>query len=186
MGLWITIIIILFVVGNVMMLKPSGIDQRLDKLRMAARRLQLNPKLVHCPDWVRGKDDEYGRGMMGQYGLVVDNVQLPVARYQVINGQWRPSTSADSKGALQANFSLDKTPLALPPSIEPFVKALLIKTNSIVIYWEDVNYVRTVTNPNYHVSAIEPDLLALKSQLEQWALQMQAGLNKNKTIQTGT
>ena len=73
MGMWIAIAIVLFVLGSMMALKPSGIDQRLDKLRMTARRLQLNPKLVTCPDWVKGKDHEYGRGMIGQYGLVLEN-----------------------------------------------------------------------------------------------------------------
>ena len=189
MGMWIAIAIVLFVLGSMMALKPSAIDQRLDKLRMTARRLQLNPKLVACPDWVRGKDNEYGRGMLGQYGIVFDNVQLPLTRYQVIDGEWRPDTSvselstlSDSglhnsllskKVAPQANFSLDKTPLGLPAAIEPFVKALLIKANSIVIYWEDIAYVRPITNPSYKAVAIEPDLLTLKAQLEQWALQMQ-------------
>ena len=127
MGVWIAIAIVLFVLGSMMALKPSGIDQRLDKLRMTARRLQLNPKLVACPDWVRGKDNEYGRGMLGQYGLVLDNVQMPYTRYQVIDGQWRPERAATStdntidstasnninnQSAPQANFSLDKMPLA--------------------------------------------------------------------------
>ncbi len=182
MGLWIAIAIVLFVLGSMMALKPSGIDQRLDKLRMTARRLQLNPKLVACPDWVKGKDNEYGRGMIGQYGLVLENVQLPYTRYQVIEGQWRPSASADdNKVAIQANFSLDKVPLALPPTIEPFVKALLIKANSIVIYWEDIAYVRPITNPSYQTKAIESDLLLLKAQLEQWALQMQASSHKTSS-----
>ena len=189
MGTWIAIAIVLFVLGSMMALKPSGIDQRLDHLRMTARRLQLNPKLVACPDWIRGKDNEYGRGMLGQYGLVLDNVKLPLTRYQVIDGRWRPDSNANSKTtnsadknasgnsngntSPQANFSLDKVPLALPASIEPFVKALLIKSNSIVIYWEDIAYVRPVTNPNYQQKMIETDLLILKAQLEEWALQMQ-------------
>lgn len=186
MGIWIAIAIVLFVLGSMMALKPSGIDQRLDHLRMTARRLQLNPKLVACPDWIRGKNNEYGRGMLGQYGLVLDNVKLPLTRYQVIDGRWRPDSNANSptdKSASgsssngntppQANFSLDKVPLALPASIEPFVKALLIKSNSIVIYWEDIAYVRPVTNPNYQQKMIETDLLVLKAQLEAWALQMQ-------------
>ncbi len=191
MGMWIAIAIVLFVLGSMMALKPSGIDQRLDKLRMTARRLQLNPKLVACPDWVKGKDNEYGRGMLGQYGMVFDNVQLPLTRYRVIDGQWRPDTGISEPSTLanssftkkttsipKANFSLDKTPLALPATIEPFVKALLIKANSIVIYWEDIAYVRPITNPHYKAVAIEPDLLALKAQLEQWVLQMQKVPNR--------
>lgn len=186
MGIWIAIAIVLFVLGSMMALKPSGIDQRLDKLRMTARRLQLNPKLVACPDWVRGKDGEYGRGMMGQYGIVLDNVQMPLARYRVIEGEWRADIDSNEsnviddlliktiRSAPKDNFILDKTPLALPVTIEPFVKALLVKANSIVIYWEDIAYVRPVTNPSYKAGAIESDLLVLKTQLENWALQMQA------------
>ena len=189
MGMWIAIAIVLFVLGSMMALKPSAIDQRLDKLRMTARRLQLNPKLVTCPDWVRGRDNEYGRGMLGQYGIVLDNVQLPLSRYRVIEGQWRTDSEASEadtvtdnamvnsaltkRTAIKANFSLDKTPLALPVTIEPFVKALLIKANSIVIYWEDIAYVRPMTNPSYKATAIESDLTVLKTQLEHWALQVQ-------------
>ena len=184
MGMWIAIAIVLFVLGSMMALKPSGIDQRLDKLRMTARRLQLNPKLVTCPDWVKGKDNEYGRGMIGQYGLVLDNVKLPLTRYQVIDGQWRPVSDASSNNSgsvnsdnnglpIQANFSLDKEPLALPVGIEPFAKALLVKSNSIIIYWEDIAYVRPSTNPAYQQKLIETDLLILKENLERWALKMQ-------------
>ncbi len=195
MGLWIAIVIVLFVLGSMMALKPNGIDQRLDKLRMTARRLQLNPKLVACPDWIKGRDNEYGRGMLGQYCLVLDNAQLPHMRYQVIDGQWRPdsnfvdSSTDDSKLTIpsvirthqsstnavlkKTNFALDKVPLDLPVSIEPFVKGLLTKSNSIVVYWEDIAYVRPLTNPNYQSKMIEADLLALKENLEKWALTMQ-------------
>ena len=195
MGILIGVIIVLFVLGSMMALKPNGIDQRLDKLRMTARRLQLNPKLVGCPDWIKGKDNEYGRGMMGQYCLVLENTQLPHTRYQVIDGQWRPdssfvdptkddvklnipsairSTHSHTNTAVKkTNFSLDKAPLDLPVSIEPFVKGLLTKANTIVIYWEDIAYVRPSTNPIYQQKAIESDLLVLKQNLEKWALQMQ-------------
>ncbi|MGP4716450.1 hypothetical protein ACTXGL_07410 [Psychrobacter sp. T6-6] len=194
MGTLIGIVIVLFVLGSMMALKPNGIDQRLDKLRMTARRLQLNPKLVTCPDWIKGKDNEYGRGMLGQYCLILEETKLPHTRYQVIDGQWRPDssfvdTSTDDKiltvpSAIRAtqskkvtvsktNFSLDKASLDLPVSIEPFVKGLLTKANSIVIYWEDVAYVRPSSNPAYQQKMIEADLLVLKANLEKWALQMQ-------------
>ena len=195
MGILIGVIIVLFVLGSMMALKPNGIDQRLDKLRMTARRLQLNPKLVTCPDWIKGRDNEYGRGMMGQYCLVLENMQLPHTRYQVINGQWRPDSSfvdttkemttltipsairpnqnGSSPVVKKTNFSLDKVPLDLPVSIEPFVKGLWTKANSIIIYWEDIAYVRPSTNPAYQQKAIEADLLILKENLEKWAVEMQ-------------
>lgn len=195
MGILIGVIIVLFVLGSMMALKPNGIDQRVDKLRMTARCLQLNPKLVTCPDWIKGRDNEYGRGMMGQYCLILEDAQLPHTRYQVIDGQWRPdsgfvdTTKDDVKlnipsairstqispevAAKKTDFSLDKTPLDLPVTIEPFVKGLLTKANSIIIYWEDIAYVRPSTNPTYQPKAMEPDLLVLKTNLEKWASQMQ-------------
>jgi hypothetical protein len=195
MGTLIGVIIVLFVLGSMMALKPNGIDQRLDKLRMTARRLQLNPKLVGCPDWIKGKDNEYGRGMLGQYCLILEETKLPHTRYQVIDGQWRPdssfvdtstndktltipsairsSQSSSNVTVNKTNFSLDKAPLDLPVSIEPFVKGLLTKANSIVIYWEDIAYVRPSSNPTYQQKLIEADLLVLKANLEKWALQMQ-------------
>ena len=198
MGMWIAIVIVLFVLGSMMALKPSAIDQRLDKLRMTARRLQLNPKLVNCPDWIKGKDNEYGRGMMGQYCLILEDINLPFTRYQVIDGQWRPdssfvdTTNDDNKLIVptamrskqsnadttvkKINVSLDKVPLDLPVSIAPYVKGLLTKANSIVIYWEDIAYVRPATNPTYQQKLIESDLLLLKQKLEAWALQMQNSL----------
>jgi len=194
MGIWIAILIVLFVLGSMMALKPNGIDQRLDKLRMTARRLQLNPKLVTCPEWLPGRDEEYGRGMMGQYCLVLDNVQLPHTRYRVIDGKWRPDSrfvdesvdavalnipsairnhaGSQNSTIKKTDFGLDKTPLDLPVSIEPFVKGLWTKANSIIIYWEDVSYVRPMTNPSYRAQMIEEDLLALKSKLEEWAEQI--------------
>ncbi len=203
MGMWIAILIVLFVLGSMMALKPSAIDQRLDKLRMTARRLQLNPKLVTCPDWIKGKDNEYGRGMMGQYCLILEDTHLPFTRYQVIDGQWRPdssfvdTTKDESKLVVpsairsnnqstahstthsitkKTNFSLDKMGLDLPVSIQPYVKGLVTKANSIVIYWEDIAYVRPATNPTYQQKLIESDLLLLKQKLEAWALQMQNSL----------
>ena len=198
MGMWIAIVIVLFVLGSMMALKPSAIDQRLDKLRMTARRLQLNPKLVNCPDWIKGKDNEFGRGMMGQYCLILEDINLPFTRYQVIDGQWRPdssfvdTTNDDNKLIVptamrsnqsnadttvkKINVSLDKVPLDLPVSIGPYVKGLLTKANSIVIYWEDIAYVRPATNPTYQKKLIESDLLLLKQKLEAWALQMQKSL----------
>ena len=195
MGTLIVVIIVLFVLGSMMALKPNGIDQRLDKLRMTARRLQLNPKLVACPDWIKGRDNEYGRGMLGQYCLILEETKLPHTRYHVIDGQWRPDssfvdTSVDDKiltipsairssqisnnpAVKKTNFSLDKAPLELPVSIEPFVKGLMTKANSIIIYWEDIAYVRPLSNPTYHQQRIEADLLVLKANLEKWAIQMQ-------------
>lgn len=182
MGWIIAGVIFLFVVGSIMTLKPSGIDMRLDKLRMTARRLELNPKLIACPDWLRGRDDEYGKGMMGQYGIVLSDKKLPHVRYHNVlddgEPQWRPVAIEDNEdnGDNSTNgnkqpqsVTLDKHPIQLPANVLQFVKGLEAKANSIVLYWEDVGYVRPTTEPKYDANRIETDLLAIKQQLDRWA-----------------
>ncbi|WP_230657969.1 hypothetical protein [Psychrobacter sp. I-STPA10] len=166
LGGWIAVAIVLFVLGSIMALKPSGVEQRLDKLRMTARRLELNPKLIACPSWIRGKDNEYGRGMIAQYAIILSDIKLPETRYQVVDNQLRPDTTDNT---VTANFSLDKLPLDLPESVQPFVKAVYSKANSMVIFWDDSAYVKPNSNPNYRSEDIEPDLLQIKRQLNEWA-----------------
>ena len=173
LGGWIAVAIVLFVLGSIMALKPSGIDQRLDKLRMTARRLELNPKLIACPSWIRGKDNEYGRGMIAQYAIILADMKLPETRYQVVENQLRLDTTEHT---VKANFSLDKLTLDLPETILPFVKAVYSKANSMVIFWDDTAYVKPITNPNYRSEDIEHDLLQLKQQLNDLAVRLnQAG-----------
>lgn len=172
MGLWISIAIVLFVIGSIMALKPSGVEQRLDKLRMTARQVALNPKLVTCPDWLRGQDDELGKGMMGQYGLLLENANLPHSRYQNLDGYWRPLIDDKFTASPTNNqrlFILDKTAIELPEVIAKHSKGLETKANQIVLYWQDNAYVKPTSNPNYHPDAIEADMLDIKSALQIWA-----------------
>lgn len=182
MGTWVAIAIGMFVLGSIMALKPSTIDVRLDKLRMSARRLELNPKLIACPDWVRGTSNEYGQGMIGQYSLVLDDMKLPETRYQVIDGVLRSggiATESDIAPSLEAvdggniiNDALDKEVLGLPEVMVPLIKAVYSKANSIVIFWHDSGYVKPSSNPNYNAQQIESDLLALKKRLNDWAIKL--------------
>lgn len=172
-GLWIVVAVIIFALGSIMALKPSGLEQRLDKLRMTARRLELNPKLIACPEWIRGKDNEYGKGMMAQYTLIIDDISLPFSRYLAIDRQWRvqldnTNTQQSTEKPKKEQFILDKVALGLPDIIEPFVKGLQTKANSISIYWNDIEYVRPNRQGAYQPERIEPDLQQLKQQLIHW------------------
>ncbi len=180
MGLWITLVIVLFVLGSVMALKPNGVDIRLDKVRMTAKQLSLHPQLLACPEWLRGESGEFGKGMIAKYAVVIDNMTLPHARYQVVKDkgvpQLRPLSMTQDKSVVNptpTDFSLDKQEVELPTSIQPLVKALEIRANSISIYWDDVAYVHAKSNPNYHENNIQPDLSAMKDKLTEWAMLVQ-------------
>ena len=185
MGTWIAIAIGMFVLGTIMALKPSVVDMRLDKLRMTARRLELNPKVVACPDWVRGRNNEFGKGMIGQYSLIMDDMKFPETHYQVVDGVLRlENTQAQASNVTSQSSYIDEShstakqrlaqrlqgePLNLPPSMAPLVKGVYLKANSLVVFWQDGSYVQPATNPNFKIQQIEPELSALKSIMQSWA-----------------
>lgn len=169
MGTWITVIIILFIVGSIMGLKPSARESRLDRLRMTARRLELHPKLVQTPDWITLTCDpqQKGKGMIAQYGVIIENGSLSPCDYQIIDGHWRPYTGNHS-----ANFALDNQPLDLPNSIKSTVRGLSFKANFACIYWQE-----TVGIGHHALETTENDLILLKSQLQHYANLVQNGKN---------
>lgn len=186
MGTWIAIAIGMFALGTIMALKPSAVDMRLDKLRMTARRLELNPKFIACPDWIRGRNNEFGQGMIGQYSLIMDDMKFPETHYQVVDGKLQLDGSQGQGSDLNTQSSSEKEgphsiskqrlaqrlegePLTLPPSMAPLVKGVYLKANSLVVFWHDNRYVQPATNPNFNIQQIEPELMALKSTMQTWA-----------------
>lgn len=186
MGTWIAIAIGMFALGTIMALKPSAVDMRLDKLRMIARRLELNPKFIACPDWIRGRNNEFGQGMIGQYSLIMDDMKFPETHYQVVDGKLQLDGSQGQGSDLNTQSSSEKEgshsvskqrlaqrlegePLTLPPSMAPLVKGVYLKANSLVVFWHDNRYVQPATNPNFNIQQIEPELMALKSTMQTWA-----------------
>lgn len=132
MATWIIIGTFLFVVGGIMGLKASAKETQLDNLRMLARKAGLQPKLVACPSWITGKMGEKGKGMIAQYGLIIENGKMLPCDYQVIDGAWRPMTEQ-----FPANFALDKKTVAFDDKINPTVQGLSCKANFICLYWHE-------------------------------------------------
>lgn len=156
MGIWISVAIGLFVLGSIMALKPSGREVRLDNIRTTARELGLQPKLVACPDWLVGKNNEKGKGMMAQYGLVLSDAQLLPNEFIVLDGLFRHH---------EGGFALDKQPLDLPDTIANTTTGLMTKANFIALFWqEDINTSAT-------------DLKKLRHNLQLWAKTVQARQN---------
>ena len=160
MGIWIAIAIGVFIVGSIMGLKPSARETMRDNLRMAARRVGVQPKLVACPDWIMGDTGERGKGMMAQYGVVIQDAKMRPCDYQVIEGKWRPFT-----GHYPANFALDNREVDLPASIATTVKGLSCKANFVCIYWQE----NSQLGMKSELETTEKDLIMLKSKLHDYA-----------------
>lgn len=112
MGLWVVLLVIGFAVGTFMGLKPKPHETRLAKLRLIARQQQLIPKLIPTPEWLTPPKSI---SMVAQYSIICDDWQLP---HQIINA----------------------TDVPLPNDISSYCIAIMLKANSISLYWLDNDY----------------------------------------------
>lgn len=144
-GVWVAIIAICFVVGNVMGLKPKISEMRIGEMRLFARKIDLNPKLVPIPNWLAvtvGKS-----GMIAQYTLINDEWRLPANQVAWTDGVW------------QGDFTVISPPLFCVP----YLRGLSMKANSITLYWHDESYVKGfAVQDEGMMTKMEQDLIALK------------------------
>lgn len=150
---WILIIVVVaLAVGNLVSAKPKPYEARLGDLRLLARKLGLHPKFAN-PDWLAPQ-----KGLI-QYTLIDDTWQLPKTELIAKDGVWQASTLHPLVG--QA--------INLPSPIIPHVQGLLLKSNSISLYWFDENYAKSFGTQKDVEKLIEQDLATLKIQLTQIA-----------------
>lgn len=160
-GTIIIIIAMLFVLGNVMSLKPKMSEVRVGNMRMVARKMELHPKLVAMPDWLKNHRQDGCDGqstqalasheMTAKYTIINDDWQLPAKRLLWTGGDWQNEDGASIN-------------LEIPPrSLLPHIQGLTTKANSISIYWQDEKYAKSFAIKDEQVmTMIEQDLLALK------------------------
>lgn len=160
-GVVVVIVAVLFVLGNIMGLKPKMGEVRVGDMRMFARKIDLHPKLVAMPDWLRqhkeSRQDKQtnNHGMIAQYTVIDDSWQLPANRLLWTGGDWQNE---------------DGVPISVGIPPEPllsYIQGLTTKANSITIYWYDEKYAKSFAiKDEQAMSIMEQDLLALKTFLQ--------------------
>lgn len=150
LGALVAAIAILFVIGNVMGLKPKAGEVRIGEMRLLARKLELNPKLVAIPDWLMDVRQNKGlgkNGMIAQYTLINDEWRLPAGQVAWVEGAW------------QGDFVT-----VMPPSFcTPYLKGLSVKANSVTLYWHDEPYAKSFAIKDEGAMAkMKQDLMTLK------------------------
>ena len=136
-GFWVVCAVVLFVIGNVMALKPPIHETRLTTLRLHARQLGLMPKLVATPDWLKPHLPKQPNPpkMLACYTLVNDAWQLPLGTFVAKDALWQ--CTPDTK---------DSHPLrdtALDTTLAPYLVGLSSKANSVSVFFYDERYVKS-------------------------------------------
>lgn len=122
-GLWITIIIIVFVLGSILNFRTSPRDKALAKLREDARKMGLNPRLVPAPDWLKlPKNGQYAP-MVAYYHIIISDGALPLMRAKVENQQ--------------LNIILGDNRYQHQAVNVQGIYAVEMQANSVAVYWDE-------------------------------------------------
>lgn len=119
------LVVVAFVWGQMLVLRPSPRDQRLMLLRAEARRLGLHARLLPPPDWYRGEKPP--GGLLACYSLLTgdEDKGLPYFRVdRLSDGDWM--IRAGDPAALKA--------LALPVQAEHWV-SVEARANTLSVWW---------------------------------------------------
>lgn len=196
MTVMILAIIFIVFIGNFMSAKPSTKEVQLDSVRMTARRLELNPKLIKTPEWLLNHNTQnksekvyydYSKTdtpMLMQYSLVNDDWRLPKACFLIENNQlilFQIDNQNNAKTYLERQVvklsdnakKIDKLNIAdffdkKHQDILPFLKGIMIQANSISLYFYDEKWANTLGDrlKNYPQSAIMVDNEIITDKME--------------------
>lgn len=122
-------IVVIFVLGQWMMLRPSPRERLRGRLRERAKALGLNPRVVAAPAWLgvhvdtQRPDQTRTGGMLAFYHLVLPNVELPLMQAKVVEGRLR---------VIQGARAYHDQAFTLTGAV-----AIEMQANSIGLYWNE-------------------------------------------------
>ncbi|MDO4223719.1 MAG: ammonium transporter [Acinetobacter sp.] len=87
MGLWVSAIVVLFILGSIFSFRTSPRDKALANLREKARKLGLNPRLVPAPEWLGLEKQGNYAPMVAYYSVMIKDGRLALMRAKVQNQQ---------------------------------------------------------------------------------------------------
>ena len=161
-GAWVVLLVVVFVIGNVMALKPKASEVRLGQMRLFARQIGLVPKLIPTPEFLKTPN---APKMMASYTLIDDAWRLPLGEFLAKDGYWQNFGTSSPNMSSQ---SIDNV-------LSLYFYGLTTKSNSISLYWHDDAYVKSHKVRDDTVSTkIQTDLNALKDYLSHLAQEMSA------------
>lgn len=138
-------LVVAFIIGNFMGLKPKPHETRLGNLRLSARQMGLYPKFIDTTQ-IKWLDEP-----AIQYTLIDDNWRLPYIRCVAKDGVWHT----------QDTHPLDGQAILLPDRLLPYIKGLALRSNSISLYWQDDVYIKSFGIRQETDTIIKQDLQSL-------------------------
>ena len=128
-GLWVALIIIVFVLGSIFGLRVSPREKALGLMREKARKMGLHPRLVAAPDWTKvPMATESRASMVAYYSVLIPDARLPLMRFRVENQKLQ---------VIQGDEKFKDFPIALKG-----IYAIDMQANCVGLYWDEASDLR--------------------------------------------
>lgn len=128
-GIWITVFIVLFVLGSIFGLRVSPREKALGLMRERARKMALHPRLVAAPDWTKvPMATEKRASMVAYYSVLIPDARLPLMRARVEDQKLK---------VVQGDEKFNDFPIALKG-----IYAIDMQANCVGLYWDEESDLR--------------------------------------------
>ena len=129
MGIWVAVIIIVFVLGSILGLRVNPREKALGILRDKARKIGLHPRLIAAPEWTQiPKATETRASMVAYYSVLLPDARLALMRARI----------KDNKLELvQGDEKFKDYPIALKG-----IYAIDMQANCVGLYWDEESDLR--------------------------------------------
>lgn len=123
-GIWISIIIVAFLLGTILNFRTSPKDKALANIREKARKMGLNPRLIPAPEWLGlAKNGAYAQ-MVAYYSVIIPEGKFALMR-AVVNNQ--------TLNVQVGNEKFQNYPVTITG-----VFAVEMQANSVSLYWDEL------------------------------------------------
>ena len=128
-GIWITVFIVLFVLGSIFGLRVSPREKALGLMRERAHKMALHPRLVAAPDWTKvPMATEKRASMVAYYSVLIPDARLPLMRARVEDQKLK---------VVQGDEKFNDLPIALKG-----IYAIDMQANCVGLYWDEESDLR--------------------------------------------
>jgi hypothetical protein len=128
-GIWVIVLIVLFVLGSIFGLRVSPREKALGEMRDKARKMGLHPRLVAAPDWTKiEKATESRASMVAYYSVLIPDARLPLMRARVVDNKLE---------LVHGNDKFKDFPIALKG-----IYAIDMQANCVGLFWHEESDLR--------------------------------------------
>lgn len=123
-GIWVAVVIVIFVMGSILGLRVSPREKAIGMMRDQARKMGLHPRLVVAPDWTKiPMVTENRASMVAYYSVLLPEARLPLMRARIVDQKFE---------IVHGDDKFKDFPIALKG-----IYAIDMQANCVGMFWDE-------------------------------------------------